>query len=52
LNEAGWALFQVARLNVKPEKCGGLQIMQKKGKAASFFLGSGSKEEGDFHMTG
>ena len=52
LNEKGWGLFQVARLDMKPEKRGRLHITQKKSKAASFFLGSGSKEEGDSNMTG
>jgi hypothetical protein len=52
LNEEGWGLFQVARLDMKPEKCGRLQMTQKRSKAASFFLGSGSKEEGDSNMTG
>lgn len=52
LNEEGCGLFQVARLDMKPEKHGRLQMTQKKSKAASFFLGSGSKEEGDWNMTG
>jgi hypothetical protein len=52
LNEEGWGLFQVARLDMKPEKRGRLQMTQKKSKAANFFLGSGSKEEGDSNMTG
>jgi hypothetical protein len=52
LNEEGWELFQVAGLDMKPEKRGRLQVTQKKSKAASFFLGSGPKEEGDSNMTG
>jgi hypothetical protein len=51
--EEGWGLFQIARLDVKPEKRGKLSMKQKKSKAASFFLGSGQakKEEGDTNMT-
>ena len=33
-NEDGWGLFQVARLDVKPEKHGRLQMTQKRRKAA------------------
>ncbi len=50
VNEEGWGIFQVANLNINPEKRGRLQI-QKKTKTASFFLGSGSVE-GDSNMTG
>jgi hypothetical protein len=57
-NEEGWGVFQVARLDIKPEKRGRLQMMQKKSKAASFFLGSSDGvlkgehqgQEGDSHM--
>jgi hypothetical protein len=45
-NEEGWGVFQVARLDIKPEKRGRLQMTQKKSKAASFFLGSGSPKAG------
>jgi hypothetical protein len=53
-NEEGWGLFPVARLDVKPKKRGRLQMTpQKKSKAASLFLGSGStKKEGDSNMAG
>jgi hypothetical protein len=50
MNEEGWGLFQVARLDMKPEKRGRLQT-SKTSKAASFFLGSGSGQ-GDANMTG
>jgi hypothetical protein len=54
-NEEGWGGFQVARLDIKPEKRGKLQMTQKKSKAASFFLDGGSssgptKKEGDSNM--
>ena len=50
VNDEGWGIFQVANLNINPEKRGRLQI-QKKTKTANLFLGSGSVE-GDSNMTG
>jgi hypothetical protein len=54
VNEEGWGLFQVVRLDIKPEKRGRLQMMQKKSKAASF-LGESNpvkgEQQGDSNMT-